>query len=129
MRAAVPSALVVDDDPASVAYIRATLWKFGFAKVYSSRNGMEALELVMQQTIGLVLADWQMPQMTGVDLLRRLKGQEKTHDIPVNLVTAEDRRQMVQEAIDAKADGYIIKPYSIAKIEEAVLRVLNRRAS
>jgi len=89
----------------------------GFSDIHSARNGREAFDMVAQHGIGLVLADWHMPEMTGIDLLRALRTEDSTRDLPVTLITGKDRESMVRDAIQANPSAYIIKPYSIATIE------------
>ncbi len=116
--------LVVDDDPLSLHYTRAALRSLGFGEAYSVQNGTEALEVVAQQAIGLVVADWQMPGMTGLELIMRLRSRSDSRGLPVILITAADRSSRVNETGRMKPNAYIIKPFTIAKFGETITRVL-----
>lgn len=116
--------LVVDDDPLSLHYTRAALRSLGFGEAYSAQNGTEALEVVAQQTIGLVLANFQLPGMTGLELVMKLRAGRHSKDIPVILMTGRDCSTRADEALRMKPSAYVIRPFTIAKFRETVTRVL-----
>jgi two-component system chemotaxis response regulator CheY len=98
----------------------------GFSNVYTAQTGKEALHVVDQHNIDLIVADWHMPEMSGVEMIRSLRSGDVAGKVPVILVTAEDRASMVREAFEARADGYIVKPFSFAKLLETATAVLER---
>ncbi|ULA66020.1 MAG: Response regulator SypE [Nitrospira sp.] len=120
------TALVVDDDPHSLFYTQRGLLKLGFASVFTAHSGKEALRLIQQHKVDVVLADWSMPEMSGIDLLGVLRSGSTVQSIPVILVTGEQRADMVKEALELRLSGYIVKPFSYAKLMETVIRVLEQ---
>ena len=91
--------LVVDDDLLSQHYTRAALHSLGFGEAYSVQNGTEALEVIEQQTIGLVVANLQLPGMTGHELAIKVRAGRHSKDIPVILMTGGDRNTKAEEAL------------------------------
>jgi len=73
-------------------------------------NGKEALQQLTNQTINLVLLDWNMPELSGIDFLRKVRSIEKYKSLPIIMVTSESAKFNVIEAIDAGATDYVIKP-------------------
>lgn len=119
-------ALVVDDDPHSLFYTQRGLLKLGFAIVLTAHSGEEALRLISQHKVDVILADWCMPEMSGIDLVSLLRAGGAVQAIPVILVTGEQRADMVKEALELRLSGYIVKPFSYAKLMETVIRVLEQ---
>ena len=105
--------LVVDDSRAMRSMIRRTLRQAGFDRheVIEASDGMEALDLIKESRPHFILADWNMPRLNGLDLLRVLK--EAEIDIPVGLVTAEHTVEKRREATTAGAKFIIAKPFTV----------------
>ena len=105
--------LVVDDSRAMRSMIRRTLRQAGFDRheVIEASDGMEALDLIKESRPHFILADWNMPRLNGLDLLRVLK--EAELDIPVGLVTAEHTVEKRREATTAGAKFIIAKPFTV----------------
>jgi two-component system chemotaxis response regulator CheY len=108
-----PKALVVDDSRAVRMIISRTLKELGF-EVCEAANGREALEVieVQKSTVTLVLADWNMPEMNGLDLLRQLRRKPEHSSLVVVMVTTETELGQMVTALDAGANEYIMKPFT-----------------
>src|SRR5512135_791285 len=115
--------LFVDDDPMARALITSMLTQAGYV-VTCAENGFAALEDLYNYPFDLLLLDIMMTKMNGLDLLKRIKAQEETKDIPVIMVSARHDQKIITRAIQAGALDYIIKPpardVTLRKIETAL---------
>jgi len=117
------SILVVDDEPAMRRALRATLSASGFA-VEEARNGEEAIELVLQRPVGLVLLDSNMPGIGGVEACRRIRALAPTTGIV--MITIRDTEDDKIEALEAGADDYVTKPFLVRELIARLQAVLRR---
>jgi two-component system chemotaxis response regulator CheY len=118
------NALVVDDSRAIRAIISKTMADLGF-DVAQAANGMEALELIGREgaAIRLALVDWNMPVLSGIDFVRRVRAHPEWNSVRLMMVTTETEMEQVMIALEAGADEYIMKPFSTEAIEDK-LRLL-----
>jgi two-component system chemotaxis response regulator CheY len=119
--------LVVDDFPTMRKLIRNVLKEIGFHHICEADNGAAALSLLQSEKIGLVLTDWNMPTMTGLELLRRIRRDQASRDIPVLMVTAEGNKENVVEAIKAGADNFVVKPFTAETIKDKIEHIFRKR--
>ena len=111
-------ALVVDDSTAIRSYLRRILAGFGF-EVVEAKNGREALErLQTGERFAVMLLDWNMPEMSGIDLLSHMRAEPAFNDICVMMVTTETEVSEVCSALNAGANEYVMKPFTPEIIEE-----------
>lgn len=117
-------ALVVDDSRAMRMVLQKTLGQFGFDVVQAS-NGREALDVMSSQAgaVGLVLVDWNMPEMTGLEFVQSLRGQPAFDSVQLMMVTTETEMEQVSAALEAGANEYVMKPFTHEAIEDK-LRIL-----
>ncbi len=117
-------ALVLDDSRVMRGILSKILVARGFKTVQAS-NGIEALDIMEREgsTITIILADWNMPVMNGLEFLRVLRTQPRFADVPVMMVTSETDSAQVAEALAAGANEYIMKPFT-ADIVDAKLQIL-----
>jgi DNA-binding response OmpR family regulator len=115
--------LVVDDEPDVVMIIKTTLQAEGY-DVASATSGRDALEEAFETTPDLVILDVMMPGMTGFDVLKALKANEKTAIAPVIMLTGVSEKKKIQEALEAGIDYYVVKPFDfddlLAKVKQAL---------
>jgi two-component system, chemotaxis family, chemotaxis protein CheY len=106
-------ALVVDDSKAVRMILAKTLRELGY-EVLEAANGREALEVMEQQisAVRLVLADWNMPELNGLDLLKRLRANPLLSSLVVVMVTTETEMDQMAEALEAGANEYVMKPFT-----------------
>ena len=116
--------LVVDDFSTMRRIIRNLLKEIGFANSDEADDGVRALQKLGLEKFDLVVSDWNMPNMTGIDLLRAIRADAKLKDIPVLMVTAEARKENIIEAAEAGASGYIVKPFTAATLDEKLKKIL-----
>ncbi len=117
-------ALVVDDSDTMRRILKTTLLQVGFTEFGEAGDGMEAIAEASKTQYDLILMDWNMPNMSGLDSLKKIREQGKT--MPIIMVTTESEKSRVIEALKAGANNYIIKPFKpdsvIVKVQETMAR-------
>ena len=118
--------LIVDDSSVMRKIVERALRQAGIplADVIEAANGSQALEILSQQTVDLVLTDINMPVMDGLELVRRLHKVDKARDVPVLMITTEGSESQVVQAIACGARGYVRKPFTPEQIKRQVLSLL-----
>lgn len=119
--------LVADDVNAMRVQIRDLLQGVGFAKIHLASNGQEALDTMERHTVHLVLSDWRMEPIGGVDLLKAVRSHPRYNGIAFVLVTAESSKELVVQAIQAGVDDYLVKPLTVEAIQSKVFKTLLKR--
>jgi two-component system chemotaxis response regulator CheY len=118
--------LVVDDSRVMRRIILKMLHKMGFEKVHEAANGKVALDLLQGEVeVDLILSDWSMPGLSGLDLLKEVRGQASTKDMPFVLLTAEAQLYTILMAFKARVSDYMTKPFTPDYFSYIVNRVLN----
>jgi two-component system phosphate regulon response regulator PhoB len=120
-----PIILVVEDEQAIAEMIMTSLEMAGF-QVKRAINGQIAYQMVLETAPDLILADWMMPMMTGLELTRRLKREENTAEIPIILLTAKSDEDDKISGFDAGIDDYVVKPFSPRELIARIKAVLRR---
>ena len=116
--------LVVDDFPAMRLIMRNLLKKLDLQNVDEAENGEQALEVLRRKAYGLVLSDWSMEPMTGLELLHAVRKDEVLKATPFIMVTSEDKAENIAAADDAGASGYITKPFTAETLKDKIENVL-----
>lgn len=108
-----PKAMVVDDSRAVRMILVKMLGEIGY-QVSQAGNGKEALSLAEQDPdlFSVVLVDWNMPEMNGIDFVRRFRAQERFRLVPLVMVTTETEMEHVQDALEAGCQDYVMKPFT-----------------
>jgi two-component system chemotaxis response regulator CheY len=109
--------LVVDDVSFARKLISTMLNQMGILNVSEASNGDDALIHLGRHPVDLLICDWHMPNMTGLEVLSRVRSQVRRNDLPVLMVTSEQNREKVQEAIHAGVTSYIVKPFQPATLK------------
>lgn len=112
--------LVVDDFETMRKIIKNVLKQINLEDVLEAENGKQALNVLKSQGADLIISDWIMPEMTGIDFLKACKGDETIRKIPFIMVTAEAQKDNIMEAIKSGVDNYIVKPFTPEKLREAI---------
>ena len=115
--------LVVDDMVTMRKIVKNILKQLGFPHIDEAENGEEALQKLRGDTYGFVVSDWNMPIMTGIDLLRSIRADEKLKAIPVLMVTAEAQQSNLIEAVQAGVSNYIVKPFTAETMQEKLGKI------
>jgi two-component system phosphate regulon response regulator PhoB len=122
---AVANILVVEDEQAIAEMIMTSLEMAGY-QTKRAANGQVAYQMVLEEAPDLILADWMMPMMTGLELAKRLKREENTAEIPIILLTAKSDEDDKINGFDAGIDDYVIKPFSPRELLARIKAVLRR---
>ncbi|MFP4172104.1 MAG: response regulator [Candidatus Hydrogenedentota bacterium] len=117
-------ALIVDDSAVMRRVLIGALERAGISDVVEACDGQEGVDLAGQQELGLILMDWNMPNMTGIEAVRAIRGAGSS--VPIIMVTTEAEKSRVVEALKAGANNYAIKPFTpetlVGKITETLER-------
>ena len=112
--------LVVDDFATMRKIIKNVLKQINIENVLEAENGKQALTILKNNSADLIISDWIMPEMTGIEFLKACKGDETIKKIPFIMVTAEAQKDNIMEAIKSGVDNYIVKPFTPDKLREAI---------
>lgn len=120
--------LVVDDFSTMRRIVRNLLKELGFTNVQEAEDGVDALNKLRGGEFDFIVSDWNMPNMTGIDLLRNVRADAKLKHLPVLMITAEAKRENIIEAAQAGASGYIVKPFTAATLDEKLKKIFANMA-
>jgi len=115
--------LVVDDFSTMRAVVVKLFTELGFCHVSEAVDGLQAWKKIQAEPFDLIVCDWNMPSMTGIELLQKLKEIPEYRNIRFILITAEAKTSQIMEASRLGADGYILKPFSIETLHEKIFEV------
>ena len=116
--------LVVDDFAPMREIIRKVLQEIGYEHIQQANDGAVALPLLQASPFDMLITDWNMPRLPGIELLRAVRAEPKLAGLPVLMVTAEVKREQIIAATQAGVNGYIIKPFTPQALAEKVRKVL-----
>ncbi len=117
--------LVVDDMSTMRRIVISLLVEIGFKKdlISEADDGSSAITFLEKNTVDFVVTDWNMPQVTGIDLLRHIRKTEATAKLPVLMVTAEAKREQIIEAAQAGVNNYVVKPFNKKTLDEKIQKI------
>jgi two-component system chemotaxis response regulator CheY len=118
--------LVVDDFSTMRRIIKNLLRDLEFTNTVEADDGKTALPILQAGGIDFLVTDWNMPGMTGIDLLKAVRSDPELVDLPVLMVTAEAKREQIIMAAQAGVNGYVIKPFTAATLKEKIDKVFER---
>ena len=118
--------LIVDDFSTMRRIVKNLLGELGVSNTVEADDGNSALPILKQGGIDFLVTDWNMPGMTGLDLLKNIRADEKLKTLPVLMVTAESKREQIIEAAQAGVNGYIVKPFTAATLREKIDKIFER---
>lgn len=110
--------LIVDDFATMRRIVRNVLKQIGFTNMVEADNGKAALKVLKKEKIDLIMCDWNMPEMPGIDLLKAIKSDNEFKNIPFVMVTAEAQKENIIEAVKAGVSSYIVKPFTAETVSE-----------
>ena len=116
---------IAEDETAIVSLLKYNLEKEGH-KISSSENGEEALKLIKDKNPDLILMDWMLPDLSGVEICKQLKKNKKYSDIPIIMLTAKGEEEDKLKAFDTGADDYVTKPFSQKELNARIKSLLRR---
>ncbi len=118
--------LVVDDFPTMRRIIRNLLKELGFANVEEAEDGAAGLEKARDGSFQFVISDWNMPNMDGLSMLQAIRADANIGKVPVLMVTAEAKKENIIAAAQAGANGYVVKPFTAATLDEKITKIFEK---
>ena len=115
--------LVVDDFSTMRRIVRNLLKELGYTNADEAEDGAVALARLKSEKFDFVVSDWNMPNMTGIELLKNIRAEPSLKDLPVLMITAEARKENIIEAAQNGANGYIVKPFTAATLDEKLSKI------
>ncbi|MBI1308837.1 MAG: response regulator [Proteobacteria bacterium] len=116
--------LVVDDAQTMRRIIVNLLRQLGFTNMVEADDGTTAWDRLLAEPVDFVISDWNMPKMTGIDLLKKVRSEDRFKALPFIMVTAEGKRENVIAAVQAGVSNYIVKPFNAATLKEKLTKVV-----
>lgn len=120
--------LIVDDFSTMRRIIKNLLRELGFVNTLEADDGRSALVKLQSGSVDFLITDWNMPGMDGLDLLKAVRSDAKLAGLPVLMVTAEAKRDQIIEAAQVGVNGYVIKPFTAATLQEKIEKIFERLA-
>ncbi|MDH5546488.1 MAG: chemotaxis response regulator CheY [Gammaproteobacteria bacterium] len=118
--------LIVDDFSTMRRIIKNLLRDLGFNNTQEADDGSTALPMLKSGKFDFLVTDWNMPGMTGIELLKNVRSDPELAHLPVLMVTAEQKREQIVEAAQAGVNGYIVKPFTATTLKEKIDKIFER---
>ena len=118
--------LVVDDFSTMRRIVRNLLKELGYTNVDEAEDGVAALQKLKSGTFQFVVTDWNMPNMTGLQLLKAIRADAALKHLPVLMITAEAKKENIIEAAQSGASGYIVKPFTAGTLDEKMGKIFEK---
>lgn len=118
--------LIVDDFSTMRRIIKNLLRDLGFTNTTEADDGSTALPMLQNGNFDFIVTDWNMPGMSGIELLKACRQDDRLKDIPILMVTAEAKRDQIVEAAQAGVNGYVVKPFTAAVLKEKIEKIFER---
>jgi two-component system, chemotaxis family, chemotaxis protein CheY len=115
--------LVVDDFSTMRRIVRNLLKELGYTNVEEAEDGAAALQMLRGDRFDFVVSDWNMPNLTGLQLLQAIRADAALKSLPVLMITAEAKKENIIEAAQSGANGYIVKPFTAATLDEKLAKI------
>lgn len=121
--------LVADDFATMRKIVRSILKQIGFEDIVEAEDGAAALQILKREQVGLVVTDWNMPNMSGLELLTHIRQNPQTARLPALMVTAEGLKEHVLEAVKAGVNNYVVKPFTAEVLQEKIATIFKKMAA
>ncbi|MDT7041880.1 chemotaxis response regulator CheY [Candidatus Nitronereus thalassa] len=119
--------LVVDDMSTMRRIVKNVLKQIGYSNIEEAENGEEGLKKLRAGGFGLVVSDWNMPVMMGIDMLRAIRADPELKSVPVLMVTAEAQKENIIEAVQAGVSNYVVKPFTPDALLEKLQKIFAKK--
>ena len=117
--------LVVDDSPTMRRILLNTVQKAGYSNVKEAVDGKDALAKLLAGDFDLLMTDWNMPNMNGLELVEAARKEEKLKSMPILMVTTRNMKEDIVNAIKSGVNGYIVKPFDAKTLNAKILEIIN----
>ena len=118
--------LVVDDFSTMRRIVRNLLKELGYSNVDEAEDGAMALQKLKNENFDFVISDWNMPNMDGLEMLKQIRADAAIAKLPVLMVTAEAKKENIIAAAQAGANGYVVKPFTAATLDEKLAKIFEK---
>jgi two-component system, chemotaxis family, chemotaxis protein CheY len=118
--------LVVDDFPTMRRIVRNLLKELGYANVDEAEDGLAGLAKLRSGNFDFVVSDWNMPNLDGLSMLKEIRADAALSHLPVLMVTAEAKKENIIAAAQAGANGYVVKPFTAATLDEKLSKIIDK---
>jgi len=118
--------LIVDDFATMRKVIRNLLKQSGYENIVEAEDGVNALKILKSQKIDFIVSDWNMPNMSGLELLKAVRADEELKPLPFLMVTAEALQENVVAAVKAGVSNYIVKPFTSETLDEKIKKIMEK---
>lgn len=118
--------LVVDDFSTMRRIVRNLLRDLGFTNIEEADDGNTALPMLRNGKFDFLVTDWNMPGMSGMELLKAIRADENLKSLPILMVTAEAKRDQIVAAAQAGVNGYVVKPFTAAVLKDKIEKIFER---
>jgi len=118
--------LVVDDFATMRRIVKNILNQIGFKNIIEADDGSSALEVLKKNKVDLIMSDWNMPKVTGLELLKAVRSDESMKDMPFLMVTAEGQKDSVVQTVQAGVSDYIVKPFTADTVKEKLEKMFKK---
>ncbi|MDQ2819465.1 MAG: chemotaxis response regulator CheY [Pseudomonadota bacterium] len=118
--------LVVDDFSTMRRIVKNLLKELGYSNVDEAEDGVQALTKLRSETFDFVVSDWNMPNMDGLTMLQQIRADPALAKLPVLMVTAEAKKENIIAAAQAGANGYVVKPFTAATLDEKLNKIFEK---
>ncbi len=118
--------IIIDDDSTTRRIVARLVKQIGFKEFIEAENGQQAYDLMQESDFDLILSDLDMPVMDGMELLEKVRNNERLKSIPFIMVTANDSKDNIMRAVKAHVSQYIVKPFTASALKEKIAKVLDQ---
>ncbi len=115
--------LIVDDFATMRRIVKNILTQLGFKHFIEAEDGTIAWDVLQKEKVDFIVSDWNMPTMTGIDLLRKVRADERFKDLPFMMITAEAQKENIVEAVKERVSNYIVKPFTPETLSEKIQKI------
>jgi len=115
--------LVVDDFSTMRRIVKNILRQLGYDNIIEADDGTTALDVLKREKVDFIISDWNMPQMTGLELLKAVRTSQEWKDLPFLMVTAEGQKEHVIEAVKHRVSNYVVKPFTPETLTEKINKI------
>jgi len=117
--------LVVDDFATMRRIVKNILKQLGYENIVEAEDGKAALRILENQQVDFIVSDWNMPNMSGLELLKVVRADEKLKELPFLMVTAEALKENIVEAVKSGVSNYIVKPFTAEVLKEKIEKIFS----
>ncbi len=118
--------LVVDDFATMRRIIGGILRELKFSDIVEADDGVSAWDVLQRGGVDFIVSDWNMPRMTGIELLKKVRASPEFCDLPFLMVTAESQQENILEAVQAKVSNYVVKPFTAATMQQKIEKIFGK---